>query len=118
MLYENEIALPDDHQMKPATDSEEAHYEWENLKFGLNLINGKLTLLILYLYFSLKVTCLYDINTSHAVAFHTRPRRSEPYAENSEGQLHVVMRLSLGNQINGKAELGWSWKAKSLNPIV
>uniref|UniRef100_A0A3P9KZA9 Uncharacterized LOC101170068 n=1 Tax=Oryzias latipes TaxID=8090 RepID=A0A3P9KZA9_ORYLA len=70
MLYENEIALPDDHQMKPATDSEEAHYD-------------------------LKVTCLYDINTSHAVAFHTRPRRSEPYAENSEGQLHVVMRLSL-----------------------
>ncbi|XP_005731240.1 uncharacterized protein LOC102206752 [Pundamilia nyererei] len=43
----------------------------------------------------LKVSCYYDLNTTHAVSFHTRPRRSEPYAENAKGQLQVAMRLSL-----------------------
>lgn len=46
--------------------------------------------------FSLKVSCVYDIDTNQAVAFNTRPRRSEPYAENSKGQLQVVMRLAMG----------------------
>uniref|UniRef100_A0A3B5QNU9 Uncharacterized LOC102233503 n=1 Tax=Xiphophorus maculatus TaxID=8083 RepID=A0A3B5QNU9_XIPMA len=41
------------------------------------------------------ISCFYDINTSQTVAFNTRLRRSEPYAENSKGQLQVVMRLAL-----------------------
>ncbi|XP_061602966.1 uncharacterized protein LOC133464794 [Cololabis saira] len=68
MLYENEISLPEGPAIN--IDSNEPEYQ-------------------------LKVSCFYDINTSHAVGFHTRPRRSEPYAENSKGQLHVVMRLAL-----------------------
>lgn len=47
----------------------------------------------------LKVSCYYDLNTTHAVSFHTRPRRSEPYAENAKGQLQVAMRLSLGKKL-------------------
>lgn len=47
----------------------------------------------------LKVSCYYDLNTTHAVSFHTRPRRSEPYAENAKGQLQVAMRLSLGMKL-------------------
>uniref|UniRef100_A0A096M6E6 Uncharacterized LOC103134143 n=1 Tax=Poecilia formosa TaxID=48698 RepID=A0A096M6E6_POEFO len=70
MLYENEISLPDELLMKKSPTSEEPEYH-------------------------LKISCFYDINTSQAVAFNTRPRRSEPYAENSEGQLQVVMRLAL-----------------------
>ncbi|XP_075315910.1 zona pellucida sperm-binding protein 2-like [Odontesthes bonariensis] len=72
MLYENEISLPDELEMKPGSDSEEPEYE-------------------------LKISCIYDINTSHAVAFYTRLRRSEPYAENSTGLLQIEMRLSLDN---------------------
>uniref|UniRef100_A0A3B3XDR7 ZP domain-containing protein n=1 Tax=Poecilia mexicana TaxID=48701 RepID=A0A3B3XDR7_9TELE len=70
MLYENEISLPDELLMKKSPTSEEPEYH-------------------------LKISCFYDINTSQAVAFNTRPRRSKPYAENSEGQLQVVMRLAL-----------------------
>ncbi|MEQ2244099.1 hypothetical protein ILYODFUR_013669 [Ilyodon furcidens] len=70
MLYENKISLPDVLLMEKGLKSEEPEYR-------------------------LKVSCVYDINTSHAVAFNTRPRRSEPYAENSKGQLQVVMRLAL-----------------------
>uniref|UniRef100_A0A8C6MIR3 Uncharacterized LOC107377668 n=1 Tax=Nothobranchius furzeri TaxID=105023 RepID=A0A8C6MIR3_NOTFU len=70
MLYENEISLPNALLMKKDSDSEEPDYH-------------------------LKVTCLYEINTSQAVSFNTRPRRSEPYAENSKGHLEVVMKLSL-----------------------
>lgn len=44
----------------------------------------------------LKVSCHYDINSNHAVAFHTRPRRNEPYAESGSGELQVEMRLALG----------------------
>ncbi|XP_012724484.3 uncharacterized protein LOC105930698 isoform X2 [Fundulus heteroclitus] len=70
MLYENEISLPDEVLTKKGQTSEEPEYH-------------------------LKVSCVYDINTSQAVAFNTRPRRSEPYAENSKGQLQVVMHLAL-----------------------
>ncbi|XP_047429889.1 uncharacterized protein LOC124999149 [Mugil cephalus] len=70
MVYENEISLPDDLEKRQQSDSEEAEFE-------------------------LKVVCYYNINTTHAVAFHSRPRRSEPYAENAKGELQVEMRLSL-----------------------
>uniref|UniRef100_A0A3B5QY66 Uncharacterized LOC102233503 n=1 Tax=Xiphophorus maculatus TaxID=8083 RepID=A0A3B5QY66_XIPMA len=70
MLYENEISLPDELLMKKSPTSEEPEYH-------------------------LKISCFYDINTSQTVAFNTRLRRSEPYAENSKGQLQVVMRLAL-----------------------
>ncbi|XP_072219007.1 uncharacterized protein [Leuresthes tenuis] len=70
MLYENEISLPDELEVKSGSDLEAPEYE-------------------------LKISCLYEINTSHAVAFYTRLRRSEPYAENSEGQLQIEMRLAL-----------------------
>ncbi|XP_071324078.1 uncharacterized protein [Trachinotus anak] len=70
MLYENEISLPDELEKTADPNSDEPEYE-------------------------LKISCYYDINTTHAVAFHTRPRRSEPYAENARGELQVAMRLSL-----------------------
>ncbi|XP_041815323.1 uncharacterized protein LOC121622432 [Chelmon rostratus] len=70
MLYENEISLPDELEMKRELMSDEPEYE-------------------------LKVSCYYDINKTHAVVFHTRPRRSEPYAENARGDLQVAMRLAL-----------------------
>uniref|UniRef100_UPI0037E87E56 uncharacterized protein n=1 Tax=Semicossyphus pulcher TaxID=241346 RepID=UPI0037E87E56 len=70
MLYENEISLPDELEMKRESKTEEPEYE-------------------------LKVSCYYDINKTHAVAFHARPRRSEPYAENAKGELQVAMRLAL-----------------------
>ncbi|KAI3363711.1 hypothetical protein L3Q82_001327 [Scortum barcoo] len=72
MLYENEISLPHELEMKRESKMDEPEYE-------------------------LKVSCYYDINTTHAVAFHTTPRRSEPYAENARGELQVEMRLALGN---------------------
>uniref|UniRef100_A0A3Q2C8V5 Zona pellucida protein AX 2 n=1 Tax=Cyprinodon variegatus TaxID=28743 RepID=A0A3Q2C8V5_CYPVA len=68
MLYENEISLPDEDLAKKDPNSKEP---------------------------DLKVSCVYDIDTNQAVAFNTRPRRSEPYAENSKGQLQVVMRLAM-----------------------
>uniref|UniRef100_A0A3B5B9D5 Uncharacterized LOC103372656 n=1 Tax=Stegastes partitus TaxID=144197 RepID=A0A3B5B9D5_9TELE len=70
MLYENEISLPDELEAKRASNSEEPEYE-------------------------LKVSCYYDINTTHAVAFQPRQRRNEPYAENAKGLLQVEMRLAL-----------------------
>uniref|UniRef100_I3JFN5 Uncharacterized LOC100695742 n=1 Tax=Oreochromis niloticus TaxID=8128 RepID=I3JFN5_ORENI len=75
MLYENDISVPHDLETKSASDSEEAE-------------------------FALKVSCYYDLNTTHAVSFHTRPRRSEPYAENAKGQLQVAMRLSLDDSFS------------------
>ncbi|XP_029281423.1 uncharacterized protein LOC115003673 [Cottoperca gobio] len=68
MLYENEISLPDELELK--RDSDEPQYE-------------------------LKVSCSYDINTNHAVSFNIRPRRSDPYAENARGELKVKMRLAI-----------------------
>ncbi|KAM6992413.1 uncharacterized protein LKV04_008474 [Tautogolabrus adspersus] len=70
MLYENEISLPDEFEMKQDSKNEEPEFE-------------------------LKVSCYYDINKTHAVALHARPRRSEPYAENAKGELQVEMRLAL-----------------------
>ncbi|XP_013871161.1 uncharacterized protein LOC106522629 isoform X3 [Austrofundulus limnaeus] len=69
MLYENDISLPDAVVMRKGLKSEEPEYH-------------------------LKVSCLYDINTSQAVAFSTRARRSEPYAEDAKGQLQVVIKLA------------------------
>ncbi|XP_036943052.1 uncharacterized protein LOC119012925 [Acanthopagrus latus] len=70
MLYANEISLPDELEMKRESKADEPEYE-------------------------LKISCYYDINKTHAVAFHPRPRRSEPYAENARGKLQVTMRLAL-----------------------
>ncbi|XP_040920447.1 uncharacterized protein LOC121199644 isoform X2 [Toxotes jaculatrix] len=70
MLYENEISLPDELPLTKKSETEEPEYE-------------------------LKISCYYDINTTQAVAFHTRPRRSEPYAENAKGELQVALRLAL-----------------------
>ncbi|XP_071396804.1 uncharacterized protein [Centroberyx affinis] len=67
MLYENEISLPDELEVKK--DAEEAEYE-------------------------LKVSCYYDVNTAHAVAFLIRPRNNEPYAEAAKGDLQIAMRLA------------------------
>ncbi|XP_034554945.1 uncharacterized protein LOC117823812 [Notolabrus celidotus] len=72
MLYENEISLPDELEMMRDSRRDEPEYE-------------------------LKVSCYYEINKTHAVSFHTRPRRSEPYAENAKGELQVEMRLALDN---------------------
>ncbi|TMS12097.1 Zona pellucida sperm-binding protein 2 [Larimichthys crocea] len=72
MLYENEISLPDELEMQKESTTNEPEYE-------------------------LKVSCYYDINKTHAVAFHTRPRRSEPYAENARGELQVAIRLATDN---------------------
>lgn len=48
--------------------------------------------------YRIKISCYYDTNTTHAVAFNTRPRRSEPYAENANGGLQVAMRIASGKQ--------------------
>ncbi|KAG8011372.1 Zona pellucida sperm-binding protein 2 [Nibea albiflora] len=72
MLYENEISLPDELEMQKESTTNEPEYE-------------------------LKVSCHYDINKTHAVAFHARPRRSEPYAENARGELQVAIRLATDN---------------------
>ncbi|XP_054475063.1 uncharacterized protein LOC129107587 [Anoplopoma fimbria] len=70
MLYENEISPPDDLEMKRESNTDEPEYE-------------------------LKVACYFDINKNQAAAFSTRPRRSDPYAENAKGELQVEMRLAL-----------------------
>ncbi|CAJ1077002.1 uncharacterized protein LOC117823812 [Xyrichtys novacula] len=70
MLYENEISLPDELEMRRTSRREEPEYE-------------------------LKVSCYYDINKTHAVAFRARPRRSQPHAEDAKGALQVEMRLAL-----------------------
>ncbi|TDH00544.1 hypothetical protein EPR50_G00189350, partial [Perca flavescens] len=69
MTYENEISVPDELQMKRESNKDEPEYH-------------------------LKVSCHYDINTNHAVAFLTSHRTSEPYAENARGELQVEMRLA------------------------
>uniref|UniRef100_A0A3Q4I1S0 ZP domain-containing protein n=1 Tax=Neolamprologus brichardi TaxID=32507 RepID=A0A3Q4I1S0_NEOBR len=80
MLYENDISVPHD-------------LETQRI---FSLVFAPLTAFKSHgLSSRLKVSCYYDLNTTHAVSFHTRPRRSEPYAENAKGQLQVAMRLSL-----------------------
>lgn len=44
----------------------------------------------------LKVYCYYDINDTYAVAFNTRARRSEPYADDAQGELQVELRVASG----------------------
>uniref|UniRef100_A0A667XWR0 Uncharacterized LOC115356181 n=1 Tax=Myripristis murdjan TaxID=586833 RepID=A0A667XWR0_9TELE len=64
MLYENEISLPDELEKQMQSNDE------------------------------LKVSCRYDVNTAHAVAFLIKPRNNEPYAETAKGELQVAMRLA------------------------
>uniref|UniRef100_A0A3Q1IY74 ZP domain-containing protein n=1 Tax=Anabas testudineus TaxID=64144 RepID=A0A3Q1IY74_ANATE len=42
-----------------------------------------------------RVSCYYDINTIHTLAFRTKPLMNQPYAENGKGELQVAMRLAL-----------------------
>uniref|UniRef100_A0A673BM59 ZP domain-containing protein n=1 Tax=Sphaeramia orbicularis TaxID=375764 RepID=A0A673BM59_9TELE len=69
MRYENEISLPN-YLEKQDSQSEESEYE-------------------------LKVICYYVVNTTYALTFHTRARRSQPYAEAAKGKLQIAMRLAL-----------------------
>ncbi|XP_019713394.1 uncharacterized protein LOC109508034 [Hippocampus comes] len=71
MLYENEISLPRQAEL-PTNNA--SHEEPE---------------------YDLRISCYYDVNTSRSVTFHTRPRRSDPYAENGRGALQVVLRLAI-----------------------
>ncbi|XP_031673155.1 uncharacterized protein LOC116352774 isoform X2 [Oncorhynchus kisutch] len=70
MLYENEISLPDELEVKlNATTSSEEEYQ-------------------------LKVSCYYVANITRTLAFLTRPRDNEPFAETGTGRLMVRMRLA------------------------
>uniref|UniRef100_A0A674ENP5 Uncharacterized LOC115195762 n=1 Tax=Salmo trutta TaxID=8032 RepID=A0A674ENP5_SALTR len=70
MLYENEISLPDELEVKlNATTSSEDEYQ-------------------------LKVSCYYVVNITRTLAFLTRPRDNEPFAETGTGRLMVRMRLA------------------------
>ncbi|XP_064839507.1 zona pellucida sperm-binding protein 4-like, partial [Oncorhynchus masou masou] len=70
MLYENEISLPDELEVKlNATTSSEEEYQ-------------------------LKVSCYYVANITRTLAFLTRPRDNEPFAETGKGRLMVRMRLA------------------------
>uniref|UniRef100_A0A8C7VQI7 ZP domain-containing protein n=1 Tax=Oncorhynchus mykiss TaxID=8022 RepID=A0A8C7VQI7_ONCMY len=70
MLYENEISLPDELEVKlNATVSSEEEYQ-------------------------LKVSCYYVANTTRTLAFLTRPRDHEPFVETGTGRLMVRMRLA------------------------
>ncbi|XP_031672548.1 zona pellucida sperm-binding protein 2-like [Oncorhynchus kisutch] len=70
MLYENEISLPDELEVKlNATTSSEQEYQ-------------------------LKVSCSYVANITRTLAFLTRPRDNEPFAETGTGRLMVRMRLA------------------------
>lgn len=44
----------------------------------------------------LKVYCYYDINDTYAVAFNTRARRSDPYADDAQGELQVEIQVASG----------------------
>ncbi|XP_077409480.1 uncharacterized protein LOC144039721 isoform X2 [Vanacampus margaritifer] len=73
MLYENEIALPhspDFRKTNGSNDDEEPEYD-------------------------LRVSCYYNVNTSRSVAFHTRHRRSAPYAKNGRGELPVLLKIAV-----------------------
>uniref|UniRef100_A0A3Q1IYQ0 ZP domain-containing protein n=1 Tax=Anabas testudineus TaxID=64144 RepID=A0A3Q1IYQ0_ANATE len=75
MLYENEISLPDESDKSDESDESERKNESEEPV--------------------LKVSCYYDINTIHTLAFRTKPLMNQPYAENGKGELQVAMRLAL-----------------------
>uniref|UniRef100_A0A3Q1IXC3 ZP domain-containing protein n=1 Tax=Anabas testudineus TaxID=64144 RepID=A0A3Q1IXC3_ANATE len=72
MLYENEISLPDESDKSDESDESERKNESEE-----------------------PVSCYYDINTIHTLAFRTKPLMNQPYAENGKGELQVAMRLAL-----------------------
>ncbi|KAK5884328.1 hypothetical protein CesoFtcFv8_018163 [Champsocephalus esox] len=72
MLYENEISITDELELRKLSQSKEPEFE-------------------------LKVFCYYDINTNQAIGFNTRPRRSEPYAGDARGEMQVEMRVALDN---------------------
>uniref|UniRef100_A0A673BPZ6 ZP domain-containing protein n=1 Tax=Sphaeramia orbicularis TaxID=375764 RepID=A0A673BPZ6_9TELE len=42
-----------------------------------------------------QIICYYVVNTTYALTFHTRARRSQPYAEAAKGKLQIAMRLAL-----------------------
>uniref|UniRef100_A0A3Q1ILB5 ZP domain-containing protein n=1 Tax=Anabas testudineus TaxID=64144 RepID=A0A3Q1ILB5_ANATE len=77
MLYENEISLPDESDKSDESDESERKNESEEPVYEL------------------KVSCYYDINTIHTLAFRTKPLMNQPYAENGKGELQVAMRLAL-----------------------
>ncbi|KAF3850004.1 hypothetical protein F7725_019723 [Dissostichus mawsoni] len=70
MLYENEISITDELELRKLAQSKEPEFD-------------------------LKVFCYYDINTNQAMGFNTRPRRSEPYADDARGEMQVEMRVAL-----------------------
>uniref|UniRef100_A0A8C7HRL2 ZP domain-containing protein n=1 Tax=Oncorhynchus kisutch TaxID=8019 RepID=A0A8C7HRL2_ONCKI len=70
MLYENEISLPDELEVK------------------LNATTCS------HPFFRLKVSCYYVANITRTLAFLTRPRDNEPFAETGTGRLMVRMRLA------------------------
>ncbi|KAJ4920226.1 hypothetical protein JOQ06_027614 [Pogonophryne albipinna] len=70
MLYENEISITDELELGKLSQSKEPEFE-------------------------LKVFCYYDINTNQAMGFNSRPRRSEPYADDARGEMQVEMRVAL-----------------------
>uniref|UniRef100_A0A674EPE7 Uncharacterized LOC115195762 n=1 Tax=Salmo trutta TaxID=8032 RepID=A0A674EPE7_SALTR len=80
MLYENEISLPD---------------ELERLVFYFFLFLHQLLNTFAYIpLFRLKVSCYYVVNITRTLAFLTRPRDNEPFAETGTGRLMVRMRLA------------------------
>ncbi|KAI4818965.1 hypothetical protein KUCAC02_004252 [Chaenocephalus aceratus] len=70
MLYENEISITDELELRKLSQSKEPEFE-------------------------LKVFCYYDINTNQAIGFNTRSRRSVPYADDARGEMQVEMRVAL-----------------------
>ncbi|KAK2856121.1 hypothetical protein Q5P01_004856 [Channa striata] len=73
MVYENEISQLEDSEKETTTEEsaeEEPPYE-------------------------LKVSCFYAIDTTHSLAFHSRPRMNEPNTDDARGKLQAVMRLAL-----------------------
>lgn len=48
--------------------------------------------------FRLKVSCYYVANITRTLAFLTRPRDNEPFAETGTGRLMVRMRLAQGKR--------------------
>uniref|UniRef100_A0A3Q3RDE9 ZP domain-containing protein n=1 Tax=Monopterus albus TaxID=43700 RepID=A0A3Q3RDE9_MONAL len=53
------------------------------------------TFLILNVFFRLKISCYYNINTTNTVGFHTKPGMSEQLPESPKSELPVAMRLAL-----------------------
>lgn len=69
MVYENDVALPDDQLAQRLAQNKEPEYH-------------------------LKVKCLYDTNTTHGLSYHLQQSMSKPVAETSRGQLHMLMRMA------------------------